>query len=355
MIRPLAILPKFLWNDIYLYLDYPSHFKLLHAHLQFIMVKADSYYKEIFLEHRRSTMAIVPVHDINTRIRYFWLYALIVYSQCASMTYIYSVIKNIQTKYNTSQIKVFIKAGVYDESFYSRLSLDKIKYIFNIELIGSTTGTTQFGIVNPHYTYHQCCISISSSVSIKNITFYNVDCRINGRMCLDYTPNITISNCCFLNNYATYNDCAHLHILDTKNIVISNTQFINSTYTIKDAIYIVGNSKYISDVKSYSISKSKFTNTRICCELIVGDDICFVFNNNLICKSEKVIKLSPSMFYYNSHAVIGDGTTILVKNNCINNVKTIIDNFEQSTVPVNVTDDNCFIDVDDPNYKNKSQ
>lgn len=321
-VTALTILPKYLWKQIYSFLCYTDHAKLI--------IFDNNYYRDQFFNHSNKNIAVV-VSSNNTRNKRSWLDALLAIN-IDKICHIGKIINNYNLSDNSSTFKVYFKAGIYYNSFGEYHFND---YKFGLELIGSETGITKM-------TDNQSdTISINAPLyfSMSNIVFYRLNCIITNNITsnsgigiriddwqsrssyyLQFHKNrssnkttkstVYISNCDFSKNGMSYRDMLKLE--NIANATISNCKFTN-VYAIKIDI-----DQYINYTPLYIIKNCIFIKCIICCDLKNNNMACNVaFDNNIVTNSDTIIILSGKHSFRAK-------SVLLIRLNCISNVSKIV-------------------------------
>lgn len=231
---PLEILPKFLWNDIYAYIDLPHHLKLLLANPHFIAIRSEQYYKDMFLNHRKKNIGVVRA---DSNMNYFWLYALITFNGFDALSDInITSIKISSVIVEPVTFMIFIKEGRYTITKFKFGNLGYFNY--GVKLIGSKTGSSiitgcpnvnldvsipvYFSMSYITFVDTKCNINVNTIES--NSSFVETCCHFRERFTIEKGPSILISKCVFINDVSN-NSALYLHHIYNAHIV--DCTFIN--------------------------------------------------------------------------------------------------------------------------------
>lgn len=316
--QPFAIIPKFLWNEIYPYLNHVSNLKLLIAHPQFTDIKTDLYYKTLFLETRSCNIAVVQLicderamADSKYRIKNFWLVALITYDGFDDIEACSDFICGVCSTLDQPVIfKVFIKDGEYEHDFDQ---YERVNHNFRLELIGSKSGSTR--IISPtkygQGYLHIFDISSPRYFSMTHIDFSDAACAIMSkckRDHIDYEATVIISNCVFGDNTKRY---SLLQMMNIYNVIITDCAFFGiETITMKFSSFYQAHHK---KRMAFTFTDSVFSDCNICCKILLHKNADIIFNNNTVTKSDALIDLGN-----------GNDSLVSIKNNRLDDTAELI-------------------------------
>lgn len=311
---PLAILPKYLWNDIITYLPSVSLLKLVQCNSNYAHIIRENNWKDQFLLHRAANIAVVKCDQF--RIRHFWLYALvnhIIYDNINdALLFIES--DNVKAHY-----KIFIKAGVYSQFDLYNYSNN----CYSVELIGSGIDSTIIENANAFTQRNSIRMFVPTYLVIKHIAFDNIFCGFNGavvdlkyawydssKWIIDFSriTNLHLMHCKFNASEIVPNNLTLEYI---SSITISHCVFNNVYINLNNIIYGA-----LPIIKSICIiDNSVLSNVESCVHIDSNHDfdVDMLFTNNTINNVKKIFSIDRCTHIW-----------LKLTGNCITNISNTI-------------------------------
>ena len=273
----LAILPKFLWKHIAVYLSLRD-IGVNRSIAGFKTVFDDDYCKQRLLSDTTEDIIVVKTKSNNND--NFWSYALVCHQKYNCLPDLFRIIG--QTKFRKfTYITVFMKAGKYTIEY----NIDLYSFHNNkcsLSIIGSTSDSTII-IGQKCVTWR---IQVPRCISFENIIF-DTDCRVQGMTKKGFTTLTSITNCKFTN-------WLYIYIYDIQKLSITNCEF---------------NRPIIMDTIAQSFVTQCTFNIK---SEVTLNNVSIDFNNNIVI---------PKQILYIGQLV---NNTIIIRNNAVSDCVTCI-------------------------------